>query len=729
MLLKDIIPKYIVLNKSYDDFAKDTEQIDYETEDFLSQVTDITSVLYTNSLESIWGFLGFIWDEYDVKGHFEATSMSFSIIPQIPDAHRLKEFPDNMFDKINSNTVELLDSNFQNVTKIGRIASTNKRFILHIESININNLNLNSEGFNGSGGDLTEEDIKKYAFGSVELYNKHFTTLYYQLIFSTFRQYYSSIIVTDDNKDYLLINKSGLVSNAIYYKENKPLNIYDIYRSENTSKDLINNLFISKQNKFIIGLTNFIGYSNRIYCFKIQDDTKPINTSTIENSINNIDNMLDVTVEFKIINKAINVGGRNINSIINTYNNIKALTYDYSNLDNIISDDKDICLSSLIPGNLVIIPELNNIDNFLNLDLDSIFKYIANGKLKSTTTLNIFFEDTSNFLFNYQIINLPKDVYKVIDCNHVEASIALEYEYIAYNSKTEAFKGYNNIKWINAENIIFKINTSSLDYHINENNELVYTRQSNYINYDWPIKCRGLWSNINLISRTDDYQIECNNIVCIYNNGPHISLNKYTTINDIPEFKPCVKLIINKEKRRCDNIFISNNIYEKHNNIEEGEDAMIEYFNQLGGIQLLELDNQINHQFNTDDDFKFCNFIFNSSGGNIIRYKNSTLIIKGPNYLIYNKAGENISHNSNNTRYIIIHKMQQFDMFYNAFIYVLTIQDDIHAFINAFINEELAEDRIGRVDIQIVHENFIQLTDDEKNKLINLGYNLIDVII
>ena len=735
MLLSEIIPKYIVLNESYDDFAKDTEQIDYKTEDFVSQVIDITSVLYTNSLESIWGFLGFVWDEYNVKGHFETISMPFSVIPRIPDAYRIKEFPDNMFNAIASVDIEMLDSNFENVTKVGYIANNNKHFILHWESINLDAFNFNSESYNGATGRPSQEIIDKYGFGSIELYNKYYSKIQYSIFWSTFQGITSKIVITDENKDYCLIDKTGVtdmgvwVKNAIYYKEDKPLIVYDLIHNEEVNFTQYGMVYLSKQNKFTICCSNLNSYYYYQSGFIINDENAEIKSAKFPNYI-------DLTVEFKLINKPIDIGDKHNMVVINTMESqpIRSMTYDWSNFNNLIAKWEKVYIQSLSGGSLWVIPELNNIDEFINTDFDTVFKHITDGTISCMNTYagnQVFFENIPYVDFSNQYINIPEGKYKTINFNHCNILLNMQFLICVDNKSTTRFD--IPFKFINTENMYFIILQRNEKYTINEDGTIDTNTIINNTILDYPLKCKGIWSSLELRSRTDDYHIECTNIVCIWNAGPHINLTNYT-FDTIPNnLKPCVKLTIEKEKRRNDDIFISNNILQYDSNflgIHTDEDVHNK-LNELypDGVQLLELDNKINYQFTTNDDFKFCNFITNTGGANINKFKTANLRIKGPNYLIYNKAGENITNAINTNKYIIMYKMLQYNMFYNANIYVLTIQDDIHAFIDAFVDEELPEDRVGKVDIQIVHENFIQLSDDEKSKLISLGYNVIDTII
>ena len=737
MLLSEITPKYIVLNKSYDDFAKDTEQIDYETEDFVSQVTDITSVLYTNSLESIWGFLGFVWDEFNVKGHFNTISMPFSIIPRIPDAYRLKEFPSNMFENIKSINIEVLDSDFTNVTKLGNIANTNKRYIFHFDSINIPKfIDFNTEGFNGTSAPPTQEEIDRYAFGSLELYNKSFTGLKYMLMSSTFRNYYSTWVITDKNKEYFKPKLRSQVFNAFYYKEDKPFIISDCIHTDDYSIEKAFNIFISKQNKFTICCSSYRNWNNYFKCFKVQDEYAPILTDNI-NSYLNLDNILDITFEFKQLDKPNSIGNidnfKCINSLDMSY--CKRFKFDYTNFDNYINEYGTLYCITLI-RRLIVIPELNNIDTFLNEDYNTIFKYIAEGKIKPYANYNYFFteegEEIKWVIISNLFININTEK-KVLDLNHAKVGLNLEYINNLYNINDEKPIRNNSLfKLVNAENAIIAFYYRNCSYTIKDNNFSYTIGTTNIVN-DEPIICKGFRANINIIAIPDKYAIETSNIILINNCSIRIELTDYT-FDTIPNnLKPVLKFTIDGNKRRNDESPIINNLIY-YDSIFLGEHTDQELYDKLNelypeGIQLIEIDNKVNYQFTTDDDFKLNHFIINIGGGAVSKFKTSNLKVKGPNYLINNKTNKSNTYFSNNVKYIVMHKMKQFDLFYNSFIYVVTIQDDIHAFINAFMDEELPEDRIGLVDIQIVHENFIQLTDDEKNKIIRLGYNLIDTII
>lgn len=82
----------LTISKTIDDFAMDTAKLDFDVEDLVSYCEDITNILYWINIESVWGPLGFEWDQYDNYGHFHTNPVKFSILPRIPDPHRIKSF-------------------------------------------------------------------------------------------------------------------------------------------------------------------------------------------------------------------------------------------------------------------------------------------------------------------------------------------------------------------------------------------------------------------------------------------------------------------------------------------------------------------------------------------------------------------------------------------------------------------------------------------------------------
>ena len=78
-----------------------------------------------------------------------------------------------------------------------------------------------------------------------------------------------------------------------------------------------------------------------------------------------------------------------------------------------------------------------------------------------------------------------------------------------------------------------------------------------------------------------------------------------------------------------------------------------------------------------------------------------------------------------NTAIYIIFDIENWQIFYNKNITIVSIQTNIHNFVDHIINKEAT----NSPEITIVHENYIQLTEEERNYIIELGYTLIDYII
>ena len=65
MELEEIKSRNLPVVQTYEEFGEKLNEIDYSQEDFAALVTDLSSVLYADSLETVWGFIGFQWDEYN----------------------------------------------------------------------------------------------------------------------------------------------------------------------------------------------------------------------------------------------------------------------------------------------------------------------------------------------------------------------------------------------------------------------------------------------------------------------------------------------------------------------------------------------------------------------------------------------------------------------------------------------------------------------------------------
>lgn len=140
MLLKDIVPRNLIVNTNYDDFAKHTEIVDFDIEDLVDYVENNVDVYYWINLESVWGKIGFVWDEYNVRGHFQSSKIPFTYIPVIPDGQRLKDLK-GLLQVFTSGEIHLLKSDWSNVTNANEIINSSKniKWELNLEGINLTN--------------------------------------------------------------------------------------------------------------------------------------------------------------------------------------------------------------------------------------------------------------------------------------------------------------------------------------------------------------------------------------------------------------------------------------------------------------------------------------------------------------------------------------------------------------------------------------------------------------
>lgn len=110
----------ISVSQTFNEFAEQTNNIDYETEDLVSLCIESTSVFYWLNIESVWGPVGFQWDVYEEKGHFNTNPVKFDILPRVPDPHRLKSFY-NLFSNFRSSSKQMtiLHNKWDNIDTLG----------------------------------------------------------------------------------------------------------------------------------------------------------------------------------------------------------------------------------------------------------------------------------------------------------------------------------------------------------------------------------------------------------------------------------------------------------------------------------------------------------------------------------------------------------------------------------------------------------------------------------
>lgn len=176
---KYIDTRNLVVCNTFDEFTNRLEQIDPNVEDIVGYITSLSQVIYGLTVESIWGTLGFTWDstsilegvpyneeriehieadgeniDYSQKdaawkiahavtkgyGHFNATTIPFTLIPTIPDGYKITEFR-NTFNLIESEYIEVQRSDWSNLVDINNLAPIGKSISIDITGANLNSNN------------------------------------------------------------------------------------------------------------------------------------------------------------------------------------------------------------------------------------------------------------------------------------------------------------------------------------------------------------------------------------------------------------------------------------------------------------------------------------------------------------------------------------------------------------------------------------------------------------
>ncbi len=138
--MTNIKNRNLVVKDTFDEFVASVNDIDFDVEDIVGYVTNSARVFYWINVESIWGVIGFTWDSLtDNKGygHFNKTTMPFTIIPRLPDGERITAF-NRTFQNIDADTITLTNSNWENLTSLGEaFVPPNKKIIADLTGANI----------------------------------------------------------------------------------------------------------------------------------------------------------------------------------------------------------------------------------------------------------------------------------------------------------------------------------------------------------------------------------------------------------------------------------------------------------------------------------------------------------------------------------------------------------------------------------------------------------------
>ena len=712
MKLEDIKPRYITLSENYDEFARHTEDINYDEEDFLSQVLQVTSVIYWLNIESIWGFIGWTWDTLNDNGHFNAVTMNFSVIPKVPDGHRLKQFLQPMFEFINQETVELLNSNFSNVYNINDIANIpNKKLILHLESVPddvdiklisvLNNIDTNKKG---NSVELYRINNKVFYEASnnekIQKYGEDAINRFYKLNNNNKRPINTYFLSRDEPTTY------GRIYTINVYTENDVFDTKDFYVFNQIGNSNTPFALMAKSNKIIIYPVVPISIYN------IPGDILPYfeeNYVYDENFIRKKENYIDLTIDFSTASELDNTA-----IVVKTINNIFYKKISYKNLDYIKSN---VYVDAVI-SRLIVIPEVENEDWFWN---DSFIDNIiyAYSKNKIITNALISYDDYRNstitgLSFNNIFVHYNEDAYKEINLYNQNIKFGILDILIKEGEYND--KNYISfpIRFTNSENSNIFINITSHSY-IYDNNGFNNSYYGKQVRIDYPIISKYLYiENGNIVASENINTVICSQLRLRYN--PTVYFYGDGTIN----YKAPIKVIIDKLEPVTIIGPTEINIPD-YNNV----DFLNNVYNSFIYHNIIELDNTIEHIFTTSDMILIGCGRHNTSGGSTTIFKNIQTKYKGFNcYINAITNGENDSL-CDSTVFYFNYDVENWDCIFNVTIAIITIQTNIHIFVDAIMDEEITTDR----EISIIHENYIQLTEEERNKIINLGYTLIDRII
>lgn len=200
---RHINTRNLVVCETFDEFAEKVEQInpipETNVEDIVGYVTSVSRILYWLNVESVWGVIGFSWNDISAPleeeypnvwehlqhvnadgtnienpeypnpnkgwGRFSYTTLPFSIVPKLPDGYRITKF-DNTLQGINSKDIEVQKSQWDNLTALINLTPNNKNVVADFTNAPITSISTlfgtkaslylkanlsNASTFNGSG--------------------------------------------------------------------------------------------------------------------------------------------------------------------------------------------------------------------------------------------------------------------------------------------------------------------------------------------------------------------------------------------------------------------------------------------------------------------------------------------------------------------------------------------------------------------------------------------------
>ena len=375
---RHIDTRNLIVCNTFDEFTNKLEQINPNVEDIVGYITSLSQVIYGLTIESLWGTLGFTWDstsilegvpyneeriehieadgeniDYSQKnaawkiahavtkgyGHFNTTTIPFTLIPTIPDGYRMTEFR-NTFNLIASDYIDVQKSDWSNLTEINYLIPAGKSI-----NIDITDANLSSSSkviIDNVGGGYNAGSWRHTVYVKGNLHNC--TNGVFEYSGSAWDRNWDrhhTILLDDENKE-LDIPMSLATTNVFYYTdEEKTFDIADwIYKNTDSPVNLQYNLYAASgkyyiDNAFTNKIWNGTNSALRIFSYatsrvKPQDFTGVIKiVDPIAEEITPLDITVDCT-EDDVVREdrlcGLTVGPGNFDHTNGIYNNI--YTYD-----------------------------------------------------------------------------------------------------------------------------------------------------------------------------------------------------------------------------------------------------------------------------------------------------------------------------------------------------------------------------------------------------------------
>lgn len=686
MELEEIKSKNLPVVETYEEFGEKLNEIDFSQEDFAALVTDLTSVLYADSLETIWGFIGFQWDEYNNYGHFNARSFEIKYIPQIPDPERIQKFPRNFISSMNDKEIIIGYNNFINLTEIDSILQdNNKDLILYTDGIpdetvirlyktHINDTQQNIDNHSYQKVKFIGNAEKQYDFGGFITNN----------ISSTAKPNY---LLIDDQLNYKLslFNYSNHFFNGVVkYIEPKTFKLSDhFYLRDFSDHDRV---FESSINSFELNPVHTQSVSQRITYNHTGDMTE-----TIYQNGYLIQNAIDLTLNFEHYNDF-----EYQNSYL-TYNNSKIIfkNIKFLNLDKI---QYPIVLNNFI-SNYYLINRLNNVNQWFDIPFQEVLNLISENKLiigennqfTLSTNLELDITQDNQIILDAKNINLTLDLYYIFNSHNFDVNNPVLLPFVIQNS----------------DNSDINISTREKIYGGSSNLDDISTYAiSNCLStFNYNITCHFLRTNfVQYYRNSNRYTATFNN--CLINNWYYeYDENQYIVepnfiYNASPEDETHTAVI--DLKLRFD--------------VDYCEQFILNAGDTFSYVQI-----NLNNCIPTINDYYILGAIGNNTGGEpLIYFKNNRLKNNDGMILIIPQGYDE----HRDCRYICF-DITKWDYIYAKSIQFLTIQTNINLFYDAVMDIQIH----NQAELSIIHENYIQLSSTQINHLVELGYTVIDYII